>query len=121
MPTPAPRTPPPPGGPRPPSPPGGSTGLTPLRSTRRRAPVSKLPGVKDPGALGRGFGSVAAEHGDAHLLVLGIGDPTRLRSIVHELGLGERVSVLAPRPDVPQVLAAMDVFVHAALAESFGY
>ena len=30
------------------------------------------------------------------------------------------VSVLAPRPDVPQVLAAFDVFVHPALAESFG-
>jgi glycosyltransferase involved in cell wall biosynthesis len=28
--------------------------------------------------------------------------------------------VLAPRRDVPEVLAAFDVFVHPALAESFG-
>ena len=32
-----------------------------------------------------------------------------------------RVTVLAPRSDVPDVLAACDLFVHPALAESFGF
>jgi glycosyltransferase involved in cell wall biosynthesis len=31
------------------------------------------------------------------------------------------VSVLAPRDDVPNVLAACDLFIHPALAESFGF
>jgi glycosyltransferase involved in cell wall biosynthesis len=40
--------------------------------------------------------------------------------LVDELGLTTRVSILAPRRDVPEVLAAFDLFVHPAIAESFG-
>src|SRR5207248_5282215 len=56
-----------------------------------------------------------------HLVVLGIGDSSGLATLVDELGLRSRVSVLAPRSDVPDVLAAFDLFVHPALAESFGF
>lgn len=82
--------------------------------------VSKHFWIKNLDALVRAFAPITATRPDAHLIILGIGDPSPLRALVDELGLGSNVSILAPRPDVPDVLAAMDVFVHPALAESFG-
>lgn len=82
--------------------------------------ISKHFWVKNLDALVRAFALVAERHPDAHLVVLGIGDRSSLVALVETLGLNERVSVLAPRRDIPEVLAAFDVFVHPALAESFG-
>jgi glycosyltransferase involved in cell wall biosynthesis len=82
--------------------------------------ISKHFWVKNLDALVRAFGRVAERQPDAHLLVLGIGDREPLTRLAESLGLADRISVLEPRPDVPQVLAAFDAFVHPALAESFG-
>lgn len=82
--------------------------------------ISKHFWVKNLDALVRAFATIADRNPDAHLVVLGIGDRAPLADLVGALGLERRVSVLEPRPDVPQVLAAFDVFVHPALAESFG-
>jgi glycosyltransferase involved in cell wall biosynthesis len=82
--------------------------------------ISKHFWVKNLDALVRAFSVIAARNPDAHLVVLGIGDSSSLTALVDELNLGRQVSVLSPRRDVPEVLAAFDVFVHPALAESFG-
>ena len=82
--------------------------------------ISKHFWVKNLDALVRAFAVIAERNADAHLVILGRGDSTSLASLVDTLGLSERVSILSPRLDIPNVLAAFDVFVHAALAESFG-
>jgi glycosyltransferase involved in cell wall biosynthesis len=82
--------------------------------------ISKHFWVKNLDALVRAFAVIAERNPDTHLVVLGIGDRAPLSELVRRLGLEAHVSVIAPRRDVPQVLAAFDVFVHPALAESFG-
>jgi glycosyltransferase involved in cell wall biosynthesis len=82
--------------------------------------ISKHFWVKNLDALVDAFHSIAAAREDVHLVVLGIGEAGPLRQRVESLGLSPRVSVLPPRRDVPDVLAAFDLFVHPALAESFG-
>lgn len=82
--------------------------------------ISKHFWVKNLDSLVRAFSVIAERNPEAHLVVLGIGDRSSLAALVDSLGLGRQVSLLAPRRDVPQVLAAFDVFVHPALAESFG-
>jgi glycosyltransferase involved in cell wall biosynthesis len=83
--------------------------------------ISKHFWVKNLESLVHAFATLAAGRNDVHLIVLGIGDSSELAGLVHRLGLEERVSVLAPRDDVPNVLAACDLFIHPALAESFGF
>ncbi len=57
---------------------------------------------------------------DVRLLVVGTGDGAPLQALARELGIDGRVTFAGPRGDVPEVLAALDAFVHPALAESFG-
>jgi glycosyltransferase involved in cell wall biosynthesis len=83
--------------------------------------ISKHFWVKNLESLVRAFATLAAGRTDVHLIVLGIGDSSKLAGLVKRLGLEKRVSVLAPRDDIPNVLAACDLFVHPALAESFGF
>jgi glycosyltransferase involved in cell wall biosynthesis len=83
--------------------------------------ISKHFWVKNLDALVRAFVSIAATREDTHLVILGIGDSSSLADLVRELGLAGRVSILGRRHDIPDVLAAFDVFVHPALAESFGF
>jgi glycosyltransferase involved in cell wall biosynthesis len=82
--------------------------------------ISKHFWIKNLDALVHAFAVIAQRSPEAHLVVLGIGERSSLSALVERLGLSQRVSVLAPRRDVPEVLAAFDVFVHPALAESFG-
>ena len=82
--------------------------------------ISKHFWVKNLDALVRAFGAIAGRSPEAHLVVLGIGDREPLTELARSVGLADRVSVIAPRRDVPDTLAAFDVFVHPALAESFG-
>jgi glycosyltransferase involved in cell wall biosynthesis len=82
--------------------------------------ISKHFWVKNLDALVDAFAAIAKHDPDVHLVVLGIGDRAPLSARVQALGVADRVSILAPRRDIPAVLAAFDVFVHPALAESFG-
>ena len=83
--------------------------------------ISKHFWVKNLESLVRAFGTISAGRDDAHLLILGVGDSEPLARLVDQLGLTDRIAILAPRGDVPEFLAALDVFVHPALAESFGF
>jgi glycosyltransferase involved in cell wall biosynthesis len=83
--------------------------------------ISKHFWVKNLDSLVRAFAPIAADRADVHLIILGIGDSSQLAGLVRRLGLDARVTVLAPRDDIPNVLAACDLFVHPALAESFGF
>lgn len=82
--------------------------------------ISKHFWVKNLEALVRAFAAIVDRQPEAQLVILGIGDGSGLGRLAAELGIASHVHVLAPRTDVPQVLAACDVFVHPALAESFG-
>jgi glycosyltransferase involved in cell wall biosynthesis len=82
--------------------------------------VSKHFWIKNLDALVRAFAVIAEREGDAHLVVIGLGDRSGLAALVDQLGLRARVSLLAPRHELPEVMAAFDLFVHPALAESFG-
>jgi glycosyltransferase involved in cell wall biosynthesis len=88
--------------------------------------VAKHFWIKNLVALVDGFAAVAARRPDVHLVIMGRGDAEPVRSRVQAQRLADRVSILDPREGVhasemPQVLAAFDVFVHPALAESFGF
>lgn len=52
-----------------------------------------------------------ADPGKCHLLVVGGADPSKYESLAAELGVGEHVSFMGHREDVPQLLRASDVFV----------
>ena len=62
--------------------------------------------------------TVAAAAPDARLLFLGAAPPAvaRLSDRARELGIGDRVLAIAPREDVPGVMAACDVVVDASWA-----
>jgi glycosyltransferase involved in cell wall biosynthesis len=62
--------------------------------------------------------AVAAAAPEARLLFLGAPAPaiTRLSERARELGIGDRVLAVAPRDDVPDVMAAADVVVDASWA-----
>jgi glycosyltransferase involved in cell wall biosynthesis len=79
--------------------------------------IGRLYRVKNQEALLRAFQGVTS---DAKLVLAGPGDQTRLRRLAAELGVSDRVVLPGPRHDVPELLAAFDLFVHPAIAESFG-
>jgi glycosyltransferase involved in cell wall biosynthesis len=54
---------------------------------------------------------------DVQLIVCGAGDQGYLRAIVRRLGIGDRVSLLGPRSDVPSLLATSDLFLSASRYE----
>jgi glycosyltransferase involved in cell wall biosynthesis len=76
--------------------------------------------IKNQSALVRAFAAIAPEIPDAVLLVVGGGDSAPVRSLARSLGVDGQVRVLPARQDVPALLAATDLFVHPAIAESFG-
>jgi glycosyltransferase involved in cell wall biosynthesis len=82
--------------------------------------VGRLYGLKNYPALLKAFASALADVDEARLLIVGAGDGRPLVKQAGELGIGDRVVLCGPRHDVPEVLAAIDVFVHPAIAESFG-
>ena len=63
---------------------------------------------------GQGAGSVA------HFAVIGRGDTHAIGRRAARLGLGHRVHVLGPRPDIPDALCAADLLAHPARRENTG-
>jgi glycosyltransferase involved in cell wall biosynthesis len=82
--------------------------------------IGRLYPLKNHPALVRAFASALADVPEARLLIVGPGDARPLATLARQLGIADRVRLCGPRDDVPEVLAAIDVFVHPALAESFG-
>ncbi|MEZ5320110.1 MAG: glycosyltransferase, partial [Vicinamibacterales bacterium] len=88
-------------------------------SRRYVAAIARFHPVKDHAMLLRAFARVAAERADADLLLVGDG-PLRpaLEAQVASLGLERRVRFLGVRHDVPDLLAASDVFVLSSVSEA---
>ena len=82
--------------------------------------IGRLYSLKNHSALIEAFASALAEVDESRLLIVGAGDTARLVARARALGLADRVLLCGPRDDIRDVLAAVDVFVHPALAESFG-
>jgi phosphatidylinositol alpha-1,6-mannosyltransferase len=57
--------------------------------------------------------AIVASVPDAHYLVVGKGDPTKLFAIASELGVGDRLTVIdyVPTEDLPALFALCDVYV----------
>ena len=69
----------------------------------------------------RVFAEVTTRRSDDQLLLVGAGPlEDQVRRQVDELGLDEAVHFLGRRPDVPDLLSAMDVLVFPSLHEGFG-
>jgi glycosyltransferase involved in cell wall biosynthesis len=75
--------------------------------------------VKDQPTLLRGFALAAPDLPDVDLLLVGDG-PLRgeLEAIAKALGVADRVKFLGIRPDIPDVLAAADVFALTSVSEA---
>ena len=82
--------------------------------------VGRVYEIKNYAALLSAFAEVLGDVREAHLVIVGPGDTGPLIELAGRLGIAGRVTLTGPRVDVPQLLAAFDVFVHPALAESFG-
>ncbi len=80
--------------------------------------VGRLDPVKDQAGLLRAFADLLPAHPEAWLIVAGNG-PCRenLHGLAASLRISERVRFLGERPDVPVVLAAMNLFVLPSIAE----
>jgi glycosyltransferase involved in cell wall biosynthesis len=76
--------------------------------------------MKNQHGLVQAFSALARDHPEAVLLLVGSGDPQPARQLAQELGIGAQVYALPFRENVPDLFAAMDVFVNPSLAESFG-
>jgi glycosyltransferase involved in cell wall biosynthesis len=83
--------------------------------------IGRLFWIKQYANLLRSFAAATTARPETTLLLIGDG-PQReaLQALARQLGVEERVMFLGLRGDVMEVLAAMDLFVHPALTESFG-
>ena len=80
--------------------------------------VGRLDPVKDQASLVKAFATLRPTRPAALLIIVGDG-PCRmeLTNLVSDLGLGDRVLLLGERQDIPELMAAMDVFVLPSIAE----
>src|SRR3954452_22064833 len=71
--------------------------------------ISKHFWIKNLDALVEAFSVIRERNPDAHLVILGRGESASVSATVGRLDLGDHVTILAPRLDVPRVLATFDV------------
>jgi glycosyltransferase involved in cell wall biosynthesis len=92
-------------------------GLDPSR--RYVACIARFHPVKDHGTLLQAFATVSRTLDDVDLLLVGDG-PLRpeLDTLVDSLGIRGRTIFLGVRQDVPEILAAIDVFALSSLSEA---
>ena len=83
------------------------------------ATIARFHPVKDHQTLLRAFAKVAGDVADVDLLLVGDG-PLRedLETLVKSLGLDQRVRFLGVRQDVPDILAAVDLFALSSVSEA---
>ncbi|OAI38753.1 hypothetical protein AYO39_00820 [Actinobacteria bacterium SCGC AG-212-D09] len=82
--------------------------------------IGRIYALKNYPALLEAFAVALRDVPEARLVIAGPGDAAALARDAQRLGVGERVVFSGPREDIPQLLAALDAFVHPAIAESFG-
>jgi glycosyltransferase involved in cell wall biosynthesis len=82
--------------------------------------VGRLFHVKNYEALVTAFAILRDRLPEAVLAIVGQGDQAPLRAVAVEAGVADQLLLLGPRDDIPDFLAACDVFVHPSLAETFG-
>jgi len=82
--------------------------------------IGRLYALKNYSALIDAFASALADVREARLVIAGAGDAAGLAARARHLDIADRVILCGPRGDVRDLLAAVDVFVHPAVAESFG-
>lgn len=66
------------------------------------------------------FMEVAKVRTDAFLLMVGAGDSSQTEKKLNDCGLDNRYMILSHRPDVNEILRAMDVFVFPSIYEGLG-
>ena len=67
------------------------------------------------------FKELLKKNDKAMLLLIGRGrDEDKLRKMVKDLGLDDKVRILVSRDDIPELLKAMDVFIMPSRFEGFG-
>lgn len=80
--------------------------------------VTRLQRGKNVHTLLAAFRSVAAAFDEARLVVAGTGpEKDRLEAMARSAGLGDRVAFIGFRKDIPEILRAVDCFVHTSLRE----
>ena len=92
------------------------------------ASVSRLFSWKGQRELLRALAQVLAVRSDVFLMIVGADAPEvegtsfsqELKVLAKELGVSEHVRFTGPRSDVPQVMAACDIFSLASFEEPFG-
>jgi len=81
--------------------------------------VGRFSPVKDHATSLQAFALARQEHRSAHLVLVGDGDQReQIEQLCGDLGLTGFVHLLGPRDDVPDLLAAADVFVLSSLSEA---
>ncbi|MBS1604861.1 MAG: glycosyltransferase family 4 protein [Bacteroidetes bacterium] len=80
--------------------------------------IARFTAHKQPLALMQAFKEALSAGPAMHLVLVGDGDQkAEAQSLVEEWGLGEKITLLPFRQDVPQVLASADVYVLPSLWE----
>lgn len=83
--------------------------------------VGRLFWIKGFDKLIQAFAEIAEKRKDIVLLIAGSGpDKESLQSLINTLNMQEQIFLIGRRNDIANVISAFDVFVHSALAESFG-
>ncbi|MBN2053412.1 glycosyltransferase, partial [bacterium] len=86
------------------------------------AMIARLIGTKGQDTLIRAFAGVAERYPDAMLMLVGDGPAkARYQHLAAELGVADKVLFTGYRTDVPDILAAIDVFAFTSLFEAMPY
>jgi glycosyltransferase involved in cell wall biosynthesis len=80
--------------------------------------IARFTSHKQPLSLFEAFRKAVQSNSEMHLLMVGDGDQKKLAtSVIQESGLQDKVTLLPFRQDVPDLLAAADIFVLPSLWE----
>lgn len=80
--------------------------------------IARFTGHKQPLSLIRAFAEAVKANGNMHLLMVGDGDQkAEAVELISSLGCGDKITLESFRQDVPDVLAAADIFVLPSLWE----
>lgn len=90
-------------------------------STRLVGNISALADHKDYPTFLRTAAAICKEYGDIHFIIAGIGpEEEKIKSIILEQNLGDKVHLLGFREDVVEVIQSLDVFLMTSITEGLG-